>query len=137
MNHEKALAALLNVKRAAPPAAAKPFVGFAGKWQNEYQSVADFKVNGSNVSGTYTSKVSGSGKTVSGPIVGQLSGDVIAFTVLWPTDDPSITSWVGQVTNDGGAETLETLWHLVMNISEDPNDVWKSVLAGAHFFTRV
>jgi hypothetical protein len=136
MTHEKALASLLKLTSAVSTAPPKPFAGYAGKWQNEYQSVADFRITGSAVSGTYTSKVSGGGGTISGPIVGQVSGDVIAFTVLWPTKEPSITSWIGQVTTDGTNETLETLWHLAMDISEDPKQVWESVFAGADVFTR-
>jgi hypothetical protein len=137
MIHEKALASLLKLTNAVSTVPPAPFAGFAGKWQNEYQSVAEFKVNGSAVSGTYTSKVSGTGQTVSGPIVGQASGDVIAFTVLWPTKGPSITSWVGQVIQDGTSETLQALWHLAMDISEDPKQVWESVFAGADVFTRM
>ncbi len=133
MKHESALSVVL-AKKTAKPASAPP--NFAGLWQNEYQSTASFVINGSNVSGTYTSAVSGGGGTVSGPIVGWVSGDTIAFSVLWPTADPSITSWVGQViTGPTGELILETLWHLVSDISENPNEVWNSVLAGADAFT--
>jgi hypothetical protein len=139
MIHEKALAAILRIKRAKPAVSPRAFAGFSGCWTNEYGSIADFTINGSNVTGTYTSTVSGTGNTISGPIVGQAAGDAIAFTVLWPTTAPSITSWVGQVIIDPNtnSETLETLWHLVMDISEDPNEVWESVFAGADVFTRV
>jgi Avidin family len=135
MNHEKALAALL--RRSASPKRATRFSGFAGTWKNEYGSTAQFAVNGSNVTGTYTSQVSGGGAPATGPIVGQASDSVIAFTVLWATQPPSITAWIGQVVNDGGRETLETLWHLTTDISEDPKENWQSTLAGADFFTQV
>jgi hypothetical protein len=137
MAHEKALAALLSKK--APKAAARTVsaLDFSGTWQNEYGSTAQFVVSGSNVSGTYTSQVSGSNQTITGPIVGQVTGDVIGFTVLWPTPDPSLTAWAGQLVDDGGNETLETLWYLVMDVSDDPNQLWKSTLAGADFFVRV
>src|ERR1700722_13638994 len=132
MIHEKALAAILRTKSAKLASSSRAFAGFAARWQNEYGSIADFTINGSNVTGTYTSTVSGTGNTISGPIVGQVSGDAIAFTVLWPTTAPSITSWVGQaiIDTDSGSESLQTLWHLVMDISEDPNEVWESVFAG-------
>jgi hypothetical protein len=134
MNHETALAVLLN--RAAPRAAPRAFAGFGGKWQNEYGSTAEFTVNGSAVSVPYISTVSGSNSTVNGQIRGWCAGDMIAFTVLW-SENASMTAWVGQVTtNTAGVETLETLWHLVTDISEDPTKVWQSVLAGADFFTR-
>jgi hypothetical protein len=142
MIHEKALAAIIRAiraKSAKPAGSPRAFAGFAGRWKNEYGSIADFTINGSNVTGTYTSTVSGTGNTISGPIVGQVAGDAIAFTVLWPTTAPSITSWVGQVIIDVNTkqETLETLWHLVMDISEDPNEVWESVFAGADVFSRI
>jgi hypothetical protein len=139
MIHEKVLAAILRTKNAKPAGPPRAFAGFAGRWQNEYKSIADFTINRSNVTGIYTSTVSGAGNTISGPIVGQVAGDAIAFTVLWPTTAPSITTWVGQVIIDTNtkSETLETLWHLVMDISEDPNEVWESVFAGADVFTRV
>jgi len=116
MNHEKALSAILTSKKTGKTAGAAP--NFAGLWTNEYQSTANFIVNGSNVTGTYTSVVSSTGGTIAGPIVGQVSGDTIAFTVLWPSTNPSITAWVGQIVTKSGTETLETLWHLVADISE-------------------
>jgi avidin family protein len=135
MKHERAFAALLN--RAAPRAAPNPFAGFAGTWKNEYDSTAEFTVNGSNVSGLYTSTVSGTNTTVKGQITGWCAGNLIAFTVLW-SGNASMTAWVGQITTTkAGVETLETLWHLVTDISEDPTKVWQSVLAGADFFTRL
>jgi hypothetical protein len=60
-----------------------------------------------------------------------------SHSLSWPTPDPSLTAWVGQLVGSPGNESLETLWYLVMDISEDPNEVWKSTLAGADFFTRV
>jgi hypothetical protein len=134
MRHENALAAVLANKKGAKPAVTSP--NYSGLWQNEYLSTVNFVVNGPSVSGTYTSAVSGGGTPVSGPIVGCLSGDTIAFSVIWPTKQASITSWVGQaVTGPLGTPVLETLWYLVSDISEDPSQVWTSVYAGADIFT--
>jgi hypothetical protein len=136
MNHEKVLSAILAKKKTTAVVGTPP--SFAGVWKNEYQSTASFTINGSAVTGTYTSQVSGGGGSVTGPISGQVSGDTIAFTVLWQTTPPSIIAWIGQIVVDpaSGVETLETLWHLIGDISEDPNRVWKSVYAGADNFTR-
>ncbi len=133
MKHEDALGAIL-ARNKAKPAGTPP--SFAGVWQNEYQSTANFTVAGASVSGTYTSMVSGTGGTISGSITGWVSGDTIAFTVNWPTINPSMTTWVGQIIIGPSSQPiLETLWYLVTDISEDPTQVWQSVLAGADVFT--
>jgi hypothetical protein len=134
MKHEQALSAASAKKKIVPAAGAPP--SFAGVWKNEYGSTATFTINGSTVSGTYTSQVSGGSGSISGPISGQVSGDTIAFMVVWPTATPSITAWVGQLVVDptSGAKTLETLWYLITDISEDPTQVWQSVLTGADYF---
>ena len=74
-----------------------------------------------------------------GSITGYISGDIIAFSVLWPAAAGSIMSWVGQIVDDKGGEILKTLWHLVINIPDDkePEGLWTSIYAGADEFTRV
>jgi len=74
-----------------------------------------------------------------GPITGFISGDIIAFSVLWPAASGSITSWVGQIVDDKGAETLKSLWYLVKNIPDEKESegFWTSIYAGADEFTRV
>lgn len=135
MHHERVLSAVLAKKRSVAVADVPP--NFAGTWTNEYGSTANFTIAGSAVSGTYTSQVSGGSGSITGPISGQVSGDTIAFIVVWPTPTPSMTAWVGQLVVDStsGAQTLEALWYLITDISEDPTQVWQSVLAGADKFT--
>lgn len=140
MSHEKLLAQLI-AKNAARLAgmAGRTLPDFSGSWTNELQSTMDLAINGSAVSGTYTSIVSNTGATVSGPIIGYVVGDVIAFSVLWPASASSITSWVGQiVVGDNNVEQLDTLWHMIVNgdDAEDPASIWTTIHAGADQFHR-
>lgn len=130
MKHEQALA--LSSKLIGPLA------NFGGHWENELQSTMELTVNGSDVSGTYTSKVSGTGKQIKGKIIGRVTGSVITFFVDW--NNGSITSWVGHLVLEGAvqAEWLETLWQLAMadKNPDDPNELWASVFAGSDRFHR-
>ena len=136
MKLEKMLvkAAALSPALAEKPAAAKN--AFEGKWTNQYGSTAELKVTGSAVSGTYTSVVSSSGATISGPISGFAAQDIIGFTVLWPTAAKSMTSWVGQIVDEGGKPTLRTLWHLIIDEPDasEPTGLWQTVYAGSDQF---
>jgi hypothetical protein len=98
----------------------------------------DLVVAGNSVSGTYTSIVSSTGLPVTGPVIGYVSDDIIAFSVLWAGTVPSITSWVGQIVVKGGIEQLDTLWHLVVDVpdAQDPNSIWTTIHAGADNFHR-
>jgi hypothetical protein len=134
MRHEKALTEALTAKggkSATPP-------DFSGHWVNELKSSMDLRINGGSVSGTYTSKVSIGGGEISGPIIGYVVGDVIAFSVLWPAPTASITSWVGQIIAENGSQKLDTLWHLIVNVpnAQDPNSIWTTIHAGADIFHR-
>jgi hypothetical protein len=136
MRHEKALSSAFAgnaVGGTVPP------ISVAGKWVNQYGSSAQFVISGTSLSGKYISKVSSSNTTVEGPIIGYIAGDVVAFSVLWPAKLGSITSWVGQIVDVDGTETLKTLWQLVMNVPEveEPEKLWTSIFAGADEFTRV
>jgi hypothetical protein len=128
MKHEQALA--LSPLTQGPPG------NFAGHWENELISTMDLTITGSNVTGNYTSTVSGTGQTISGPIIGVVSGQVISFIVNWP--NASITAWVGHLVKEGSDEVLETLWNLAMSMPNpnDPNELWESVFAGADRFHR-
>lgn len=67
-----------------------------------------------------------------------ITGDIIAFSVSWPTKAGSITSWVGQIVDEGGGDKLKALWHLIVNIpdSDEPTGLWTTVYAGADEFHR-
>jgi Avidin family len=135
MQHEKALGRALATSGIAIAAA-----NFSGHWVNELHSSMELTIDGNSVSGTYTSKVSSNenGGPVSGPVIGYVAGDVIAFSVLWPGSTASITSWVGQIVTENGDQTLNALWHLIVNVpnAEDPNSIWTTIHAGADIFRR-
>ena len=136
MRLEKVLAHVKAIRApAGKPAATSPF---NGKWTNQYGSTADITVRGSAVSGTYTSKVSSTGASLSGPIAGHAVEDTISFCVLWPTTPGSVTSWVGQIVDVDGVPTLKTLWHLVVNLPdpEEPTELWEAIYAGADEFCQ-
>ena len=115
---------------------------FAGTWINELGSQMTLNVSGDNVSGTYTSKVSGeqvdAGPTPPRPLVGFVNGDLISFIVNWGTQYNSLTAWVGQLTAENGTDVIKTLWHLTQNIEDanEPTGLWHSILAGADEFKR-
>jgi hypothetical protein len=108
----------------------------AGRWTNEYGSVAEIAVDGDRISGTYTSAVGGSTGPMSGPINGFVRGDIVAFAVLWPANMRSITSWVGQVVEVNGAPVLKALWHLIIDIpdADEATGLWTTVHTGADTF---
>ncbi|OGB23826.1 MAG: hypothetical protein A3I66_20750 [Burkholderiales bacterium RIFCSPLOWO2_02_FULL_57_36] len=134
MLHEEAIriAESTKNKHGTTPAA------WLGRWTNQIGSTMDLEINGSDVSGLYTSSTSGIGH--GGEIKGQLKGyvadDLISFTVLWPGG--SITAWTGQLVGDDVAPTIKTLWHLVTDIpdADEPTRLWTSTLAGADDFKR-
>ena len=136
MSHEKLLAQV--IAKNVPDLSGKAR-HFSGYFTNELKSSMDLTINGSDVSGTYTSIVSDTDATVTGPIIGYVVGDVIAFSVLWPASAASITSWVGQiVVDDKGVEQLDTPWHMIVNVpdAENPASIWTTIHAGADQFHR-
>jgi Avidin family len=136
MTHEKLLKQLVAKKTRSDTGTS---TDFSGHWINELRSSMDLTVTGSAVSGTYTSAVSGDGSVITGPVIGFVAGDVIAFSVLWPSNPGSITSWVGQLVLDSdGDEQLDTLWYLVVNVAdaEDPASTWTTIHAGSDQFHR-
>jgi hypothetical protein len=132
MNHEQAVTIAERTPNAVGPAR------FDGTWENQMGSVMSLQVNGTDVTGTYTSASSGQGHggPITGPLKGYAKGDLISFLVLWPTG--SQTAWTGQMTDEEGPDRIETLWHLVTDTAEDDEDLyfWKSTYAGADVFTR-
>ena len=129
MEHDKAL------KHVTVAAGITP-VNFGGTWRNQLGSTVDFTVNGSVISGTYTSAVSSGGTSISGPVSGYINGDLIAFSVLWPS--AAITAWVGQLTIESGVDAIKTLWQMTTNVpdADEPTGLWASIYAGADTFKR-
>lgn len=127
-----------NLMAMAAPTAGAPTVDFSGKWKNQLNSEMDLVITGQKVTGRYKSLVSSGGSTVEGEITGYVDRDLIAIVVNWDTT-ASLTSWTGQMVDEGGTETIETLWHLVMDIAEGPAEgaaIWQSTFAGADTFAR-
>ncbi|MEQ1518132.1 MAG: avidin/streptavidin family protein [Usitatibacteraceae bacterium] len=131
MQHETAL--LL----AGPATTANPPTLFGGRWINQMGSSMDLTINGASVTGVYTSASSAVGASVTGSIIGYVAEDVISFSVLWVASG-SITSWVGQLVEDGGQPKLRTLWNLVTNVPDqnEPLKLWMSTFTGADEFHR-
>jgi hypothetical protein len=133
---EKALDMAAKSRRGLKPAAggASPI---QGTWKNQYGSVALLVVNLNVVTGTYTSQVSSGGPPITGAVTGFAIEDTVAFSVLWPGTG-SITSWVGQVVDEGGVPTLRTLWHLVVDIPDanEPKSLWQTIYSGADTFRQ-
>ena len=128
MKHEQALA-----HSSATPA---PAGDFAGHWENELQSTMDLVLTGDRITGQYTSHVSGGGGQITGAITGSVAGNIITFFVNW--GNASITSWIGHLVQENGAEWIETLWQLAQPTQHptNPNELWTSILAGADRFHR-
>jgi hypothetical protein len=107
----------------------------SGRWTNQYGSVAELAVDEGKVSGTFTSAV-GAEDGLVGEVVGHASGDIVAFSVRWPAHTRSLTSYVGQVVDDGGAPALRTLWHLIVDIPDEaePTRLWTTIHSGADTF---
>jgi hypothetical protein len=101
MRHDKALARSTTKATAAP--------NFGGTWINELNSSMTLHVQGAEISGTYTSAVSGGGGPVSGDLSGYVNGNLISFVVNWPS---SITAWVGHLVQEDGEDVIETLWQM-------------------------
>lgn len=123
------------IKKAAASKGAT--IDFSGSWTNQLGSTMDLSQKGEQITGTYTSSVSGGGGTVQGDLSGWVDEDLIAFTVNWKGAG-SLTAWTGQLAEENKVETITTLWHLVMNVEDDDEDtdLWKSTFAGTDKFTR-
>lgn len=133
MSHEQAL-----IAGETTPFSQEPPFDFSGEWVNQMTSTMDLKVQGSDVTGSYTSASSGlkGGGPIKGTLKGYVAGDRITFLVLWPNG--SMTSWVGQVVDDRTAPRIRTLWHVLTEIPDpdEPKFFWKSTFAGADEFVR-
>lgn len=129
MVHERALSHTTDATAEPPP-------DFSGRWVNQLSSTMQLTIAGARVSGTYESAVSGGAGPIKGDLVGFVNGDLIAFTVNWPT--AAITAWVGQLVVESGQDVVQTLWQMTTNIPDpsEPTGLWKSVLAGSDRFHR-
>ncbi|WP_420882179.1 avidin/streptavidin family protein [Rhizobium gallicum] len=110
---------------------------FAGDWWNGRCSKMSLTVNGEQLSGKYETAVGG-GTGTEFDLTGFTSGDMVAFSVNFGSEG-SLTSWAGQDTMVNGLETIETMWLLAANLSDDadePKTMWRSTWTGADNFVR-
>jgi hypothetical protein len=109
---------------------------FDGKWQNQLQSKMEIATIGQAISGTYESAVSGTGGPIQGELSGFVSGDLISFVVKWPS--AALTAWTGQLIDNNGISTIETMWLMTTNVAEvdEPTKMWASTFTGSDTFVR-
>ena len=115
-----------------------PTVNFNGRWVNELGSEMDLKVSKTGeVDGVYTTAVGAPGKQEHFDLRGFAAGDLLSFTVNFG-EYSSLTSWVGQHTDEGQGAVIKTIWILAKNIEDqnEPGQLWGSVLTGYDNFTR-
>jgi len=134
MNHAKAL------RLAQDKGPATPSFDVAGKWRNKHGAVLDLTVDGSNLSGTLHETTHGFAHAGEGAaaVKGYVTGDLLAFMVLWARSG-SITSWSGQIlADDTGAVKLDLMWRLITELPqpEEPRFFWMSTFAGTDDFYR-
>lgn len=108
-----------------------------GKWKNELGSemLLTVAANG-QVTGRYQTMVGSPGDTEEFDLIGFASGDLLSFTVNFGKYY-SLTSWVGQHTEESGVEIIKTLWLLAKNVEDEPGQLWGAVLTGYNNFNRV
>ena len=108
-------------------------IDFSGNWKNELHSHMTIVQQGAKLSGSYTSKVSSTGRETSGDLQGYVDGDLIAFVVHWD-DFQAITSWVGQTDPSANELTIVTLWQMVKQTAS--GEEWSAINAGTDTFTQ-
>lgn len=110
-----------------------------GVWYNELGSMMtlqqDVPVQG-QLTGTYQSGVGTSGQF---GLVGSYDANenTLGLVVTWNNgtiDRASTTTWCGQYFDDGGSETLITMWLLCETTAE--TDTWESTFVGQDVFGR-
>lgn len=106
----------------------------SGDWKNELSSKVHFDQDEGALTGHYWSyKNDGDKPIAEGPLVGWVSGKLIAFTVNWTGFD-SITAWVGQHIEDRDGPRLVTLWQMTKSVPDGSE--WEAINAGADTFWR-
>ncbi|MGJ8560442.1 MAG: avidin/streptavidin family protein [Litorimonas sp.] len=109
-----------------------------GLWINEAGSAVELSVaEDGSLTGHYRTELGQPDADSQFALTGWAQGDVVAFSVSF-TDYGSITSWSGQLSEDGDGEFIRTLWQHTRDIAEDDEaeDLWRSITAGAATFRR-
>ena len=113
---------------------AQPGFDFTGAWENEQSSTMNIVEEGGVLIGVFLSAAADDGATLSGQLSGHAHGDLIAFTVKWPTS--AVTAWVGRHRRDADKDVIDTLWQMTAMGEDGKADVRHSVYAGADRFLR-
>ena len=121
----------VSVQRTIVVAGTGAATDFSGTWKNELESTMTLTQRGDRLEGSYESKVSSTGGTTTGDLLGFVDGDLVSFLVHW-RDFQAITAWVGQVDSDG--VTIRTLWQMTKQV--DAGSEWASINAGCDAFER-
>jgi avidin family protein len=117
-------------------------MGIAGIWYNELNSKMELAVNGSGVTGTYSSAVGDAsswylvvGLTDPAP---KPTATALGLVVQWANsahgNSHSVTTWAGQYQVVNGVEYIFTFWLLTRETSTADN--WQATLVGADTFQR-
>lgn len=110
----------------------------SGVWVNEAGSAVDIYVaEDGSLSGHYRTELGQPDAQDRFTLTGWAQGDVVAFSVNF-IDYGSITSWSGQLSEDGDGPFIRTLWQHTRDIEDDKEaeDLWRSITAGAATFRR-
>ncbi|HWA95396.1 MAG TPA: avidin/streptavidin family protein [Terracidiphilus sp.] len=110
-------------------------LALVGVWQNELSSEMTItSFDGTTFSGSYTSSVSSGSGSVTGSLLGYVSGDAISFIVNWAPTYSSVTAWSGVLLGNGeDGVFMYTLWQMASTPEEQQN-YWESIQAGADLF---
>lgn len=124
-------------QRTSAARASAPANPFLGRWVNQRGSTVCFAANSETLSGYYHTHLGQPDKNEGFPVTGFVSGDVIAFAVSFKGYG-SITSWVGQLSEDQDGDFIQTLWQLTRDVedSREAQDLWRSISTGASVFRR-
>ena len=115
-----------------------PSVDLTGKWKNQLDAVMTLLMDtDGKLKGNYRTAVGRSSDIEEFELIGIVTGDLVTFIVNFGKYG-SLTSWVGQVIEDNGKETIKTIWHLTRNVedSEEEDEIGGSVLTGRENFER-
>ncbi len=113
-------------------------VDFSGTWYNQHGSEMRLTVAADGkVTGTFHTGVGSPRPAEVFPLIGFVCGDLISFSVNFGKYQ-SLTAWTGQHAMEDGVETIETMWHLAINIEEraEKDWLWSGIRAGADTFHR-
>jgi len=110
---------------------------FEGQWINDRDSAVVFEVTDGLLSGHYQTALGQPDKSKKFPLTGFAEGDQITFTVNFKGYG-SLTSWTGQLTEDGDGAYIRTLWNLTRDVedAEEKDELWQSITSGASDFRR-